>query len=86
MKVFLTKVFEKDYGRLSELIQKQCDKQIFLLLKSPHHPSLRTSKIQGFENIWEGRITREYRFSFQITEDIYIIRRVGNHDKVLRKP
>lgn len=86
MKLFLTKSFEKDYENLPKDIQKHCDGQILLLLKNPHHPSLRTSKIQGFKGIWEGRITREYRFSFQIAEDIYVVRRIGKHDKVLKKP
>lgn len=86
MRLFLTKSFERDYKKLPRLIQKQCDKQLLALLKNPHSSSLRTSKIQGFEKIWEGRITKEYRFTFQMIKDIYLVRRVGKHDHVLKKP
>jgi len=55
-------------------------------LKDPHHPSLRTSKIRGFEDIWEGRINKDYRLTFQISKDVYLLRRVGRHDEVLKKP
>lgn len=86
MKLFLTKSFDSDYKRLPIIIQKQCDRQLVTLLKNPRHPSLRTSKIQGFEDIWEGRISKEYRFSFQIIKNIYLIRRVGKHDHLFKKP
>lgn len=86
MKLFLSSSFEKDYKKLLRSIQEQCDRQLLVLLKNPHHPSLRTSKIQGFRNIWEGRITKSYRFTFQIAKDLYIIRRVGKHNEILKKP
>jgi hypothetical protein len=35
--------------------------------------------------IWEGRITQGYRFTFQIVGDIYLLRRIGTHD-ILRRP
>ena len=86
MRLLLTKFFDRDYKNLPRIIQEQCDKQLAILLKNPHHPSLRTSKIQSFKDIWEGRITKSIRFSFQILEGIYIIRRIGKHDEVLKKP
>lgn len=36
-------------------------------------------------DIWEGRVSRDYRFTFQIIGDIYLMRRIGTHD-VLRRP
>jgi len=86
MKLLLTKFFDRDYKNLPKVIQEQCKKQLIVLLKDPHYPSLRTSKIQGFEDIWEGRISKDYRFTFQIVGDVYILRRVGRHDEVLKKP
>jgi mRNA-degrading endonuclease RelE of RelBE toxin-antitoxin system len=86
MRLFLTKFFDRDYEKLPGVLQKQCDRQLLTLLKNPHHPSLRVSKIQGFKNIWEGRITKECRFTFQILKDIYLIRRVGKHNQILKKP
>lgn len=86
MELFLTSSFEKDYKGLPKDIQGQCDRQFLVLLKNPHHPSLRTSKIQGFRNIWEGRITKGYRFTFQIVKSLYIIRRAGKHDEIFKNP
>jgi len=86
MELFLSSSFEKDYEKLPRSIQEQCDRQLLVLLKNPHHPSLRTSKMQGFKNIWEGRVTKDYRFTFQVAKDLYIIRRVGKHNEILKKP
>lgn len=41
--------------------------------------------MQGFDNIWEGRITKNYRFTFRILTGIYNLRRIGTHN-VLKKP
>ena len=86
MRLLITKCFDGDYKNLPRAIQEQCDKQLIALLKNPRHPSLQTSKIHGIESIWEGRVSKDYRFSFQIAKDIYILRRVGKHDEVLRRP
>ena len=86
MKLLLTNFFDKGYEKLSIEIQKHCDKQLLILLKNFRHPSLRTKKVQGHNNIWEGRITKSIRFTFQIEEDVYTLRRIGKHDEVLRKP
>ena len=61
------------------------DKQLGLLLSNPQHPSLSIKKMQDPRNIWEGRVTESYRFTFQIEEDTYILRKVGTHD-ILKKP
>lgn len=86
MELLFTKFFDRDYKDLPRAVQGRCDKQLIALLKDPHHPSLRTSKIQGLKDIWEGRISKGYRFTFQIIGDIYFLRRVGRHDDVLRRP
>ncbi len=39
----------------------------------------------GFDYIWEAKVTKGYRFTFQIEEQTYLIRRVGPHD-ILRSP
>ena len=42
--------------------------------------------MEGYEDIWEARITQGYRFTFQIRQDAYVLRRVGSHEEALRKP
>lgn len=77
--------FKKDYDALSPKIQKRVDKQLGFLIQNSQHPSLRAKKMKGFKDIWEARITKNYRFTFQIKEDTYIFRRIGTHD-ILRGP
>jgi len=35
--------------------------------------------------IWEGRITQSYRFTYHTEGNAYILRRVGTHD-ILKNP
>lgn len=85
MKIETTKPFDKDYAKLPQEIKERADKKFVLLLKNPRHPSLRIRKIEGHPTIWEGSITKSYRFTFQIVDDTYILRRIGTHD-ILRTP
>jgi len=80
-----TKRFVKDYAALPDELRGRTEKAISVLLKSPHHPSLRIKKMEGQEDIWELRVSYSYRLTFQISGDTYILRRVGTHD-VLKKP
>ena len=77
--------FVKDYQNLPPPIRKRTEKKLRILLESPQHPSLGLKKIKGFPDIWEGRVTKNYRFTFQIRGDIYILRKVGTHD-ILKRP
>jgi mRNA-degrading endonuclease RelE of RelBE toxin-antitoxin system len=82
---FLTlSTFKKDYRRLPTEIQKQVDKALHLFAEDPRHPSLQVKKIRGTENIWEGRLSLAYRFTFNWESDLVTLRRVGTHD-ILKK-
>ena len=83
MKFVRTEQFKHSYQKLPPLIQRQVDRKLILLSTNLRHPSLRAKKIQGLKDIWEARITKSYRFTFQIEGDFIILRHVGSHDKVL---
>ena len=85
MKLLFTKSFRKDYAVLSSDIQTLAEKKLKLLLQDSRHPSLRVKKMEDPRDIWEGSITQNYRFTFQIIGDAYILRRLGTHD-ILRTP
>ena len=85
MKLLFTRTFIKNYRRLPKRIQSATDKQLERLLSDPEHPSLNVKKMKDPREIWEGRVTESYRFTFQIQEDSYILRKVGSHD-ILKKP
>jgi mRNA-degrading endonuclease RelE of RelBE toxin-antitoxin system len=85
MRIQTTRPFDEDYSALPESIKERADKQFTILIENPHHPSLRSKKIKGHPNIWEGRVTKSYRFTFQLSGEIYLLRRIGTHD-ILKTP
>ena len=85
MQILFTRPFEEDYDALPEKIQRLVDRKLALLLQNPRHPSLRIKKMNDPRDIWEGRVTQSYRFTFQIQGDLYMLRRIGPHD-ILKTP
>jgi mRNA interferase RelE/StbE len=85
MEVKSTPKFAHDYKNLPPLLRKRTDEKLKLLLENPRHPSLGLKKMKGFPDIWEARITKNYRFTFQIQGDFYILRKIGAHD-ILKQP
>jgi plasmid maintenance system killer protein len=71
----------QDYEEAIPAIQKAFDKQMKLLVDNLRHPSLRAKKIDETNNIWQCRVTRDWRFYFQITDDTYVIIRIVPHPK-----
>lgn len=85
MKLFFTENFVRDYRALPDHFQKIVDGKLKLFLSNQRHPSLNIKKMQDPREIWEGRINKGYRFTFQMQDDICILRRLGTHD-ILRTP
>lgn len=85
MRLKYLKSFARDYAGLPENIKDQVDKQIRFLLADARHPSLHVKKMPGRENVWECRVSKGCRLTFQIDEETFILRRVGAHD-VLERP
>ena len=85
MEILYTAKFKKQYKKLPQQVKKTAKKQLGLLLSNPDHPSINIKKMQDPREIWEGRISRSCRFTFQKTEDTYVLRAIGMHD-ILNKP
>lgn len=85
MKIAKTENFAKGYKKLPLNIQKKTDKQLTLLSQNLRHPSIRAKKLEGFVDVWEGRVDRHYRFAFVIDVDVITLLRVGPHDEGLGK-
>lgn len=77
MKLVFTKSFVRDYRKLPQRIQEAADKQLELLLADQNHPSLNIKKMNDPREIWEGRVTRGYRFTFQIEGELYRLKTTG---------
>ena len=85
MRVSFTKPFQRDYQGLPENIRKQIDKQILQLIDNPKHPSLHIKKMEGHPSVWEARITKGYRMTFQIDGDTCLSQKGWNPFDVFLK-
>ncbi|MEW6104275.1 MAG: hypothetical protein AB1630_10780 [bacterium] len=86
MRLRIPEPFKDDYKVLPKEIKKVADKQIGFLATNLKHPSLQVHKIKGTKDKWEAYVTVKYRMTFQIENDIIILRKIGIHDKVLENP
>ena len=84
MKLQTTRPFDRDFAELPEEVKERVEKQLALLLPNPTHPSLRLTGIRGTADIWEVRVSRNYRLTLQLAGDTYLLRRVGPHDVIER--
>jgi mRNA-degrading endonuclease RelE of RelBE toxin-antitoxin system len=62
-------------------VQRAFQKQLRFLAQNPHHPSLRAKKYSEASDIWQARVTRDWRFYFGIKDDVYVIRALIPHPK-----
>jgi len=80
MQLIQTTHFKRDYKKLPASIQKRTDEKLKFLVQNVSHPSLRVKRVQKYKGVFEGSVTKNYRFFFQITTEGYILLRVGKHD------
>lgn len=83
---YTTPRFKRAYDNLPGDVQKKVKKAISLLRQNLKHPSLHAKKIGGAKDIWEGRVSGFYRFTFTIEGSSIILRYVGRHDETLKLP
>ena len=85
MRIYRTNKFKKQYKKLPVEIKNLFQKQMVLFFKNSGHNSLGIKKVQGVLGIWEMRISKSYRLTFQKQDEVYMLRNIGTHD-VLNKP
>jgi len=86
MRIVRTNAFKKDFNELPKAVQEKFEKKIVLFIQNIKHPSLRVKKMEKYTNRWEASIDMFYRFTFEIHNNYYLLRRIGPHDKVLNNP
>ena len=86
MDFIFTERFKKSYKKLSDEERKALQKKLDLMSTNPHHPSLRTKKVQGTDNIFECSINMAIRMTWQYDSESILLRAVGDHDAVLKNP
>jgi len=50
------------------------------------YPGLRVKKMQGVLGVWEARVSRSLRVTFEIQRDRIVLRNIGRHDETLERP
>lgn len=86
MAIVITDRFRKAYHRLPQPVQQRVKKALRQLDENPRHPSLQVKKIGGTADIYEVRVDRRYRMSFQFEDKDRIMRNVDDHDDCLKNP
>lgn len=86
MEILLTEQFEDAYERLTRAEKQSVRKALTMLGDNPRHPGLHVKKMEGMRNIWEARPSKRLRMTLEMTGEAIIMRDVGEHDKVLKKP
>lgn len=76
--------FKKSYKKLPRGIQERVDKTVLLLVTHPGYPSLHNKKMQGTKEIWEIRVTQNYRMTYEKITGGVFLRRVGTHDILIQ--
>jgi mRNA interferase RelE/StbE len=83
-KLKYTKVFTKDFKKLSKYEQKAVAQKLKLLADNPSYPSLRTKKVQGFDDLFEMSVNMDIRILWRYEGNVIILLLdVGHHKDVL---
>jgi hypothetical protein len=71
MRLHYTERFRRSYESAPPAIQRAFDRRAALLVANLRHPSLRAKKYDEARDIWQARVTRDWRLYFTIEGDLY---------------
>jgi mRNA-degrading endonuclease RelE of RelBE toxin-antitoxin system len=71
---------------IAQHIRKKFYRQLAKLRENFRYPSLQVEKMPGHQGVYEARVDRHYRFTFHLENDTIVLRVIGPHNEVLRKP
>lgn len=80
-KITFTERFQKSFKKLNINEKKALKSKIEILKQNPMHPSLRTKRIKGMDNLFECSVNMDIRIIWYYEENrIIILLDVGHHD------
>jgi len=86
LNIYFSDLFLESVERLSDDVKKTLKKKLDIMADNPRHPSLRTKKIKGHEDIFEASINMDIRMTWEYFKDGILLRNIGEHDKTLNNP
>jgi mRNA-degrading endonuclease RelE of RelBE toxin-antitoxin system len=85
MHIEATHTFIRLYKKLPKEIHGKTKKTLAFFQSNPSHPSLGHKKMTGQKDIFELRVSKNYRLTYQKIENTAYLRKIGTHD-LLRDP
>ena len=86
MKITRTARFRRAWQELTEEEKELGRKALRKLATDLGYPALRAKKMQGTGHIWEARVSRSLRVTFELEGDTLVLRNIGRHDETLERP
>ena len=86
MRIARSESFKEAWAHLSEVQRVLARKAITHLVNDMRYPALRVKKMKGTNYIWEARVSRSIRITFQVERDVIVLRNIGPHDDTLKNP
>lgn len=71
--------FEKHFNSLTNIQKLQTKKKLGILATNPMHPSLRTKKVQGTNNIFECSVNMDIRILWRYKDHKVNLLDIGHH-------
>lgn len=81
MKLVFAERFDRSLRGAPVPVQRAFWKQAHFLLQDLRHPSLRAKKYDERRDIWQARVTRDWRFYFRIRDGEYHLIDIMPHPK-----
>ena len=85
MNIYFSDLFLQSVKELPADVKRTLKKKLDIIADNPSHPSLRTKKIKGRENLFEATITMSIRMTWEYFEDGILLRNIGEHDRTLKR-
>ena len=71
----------RDYAALPAAARKAFKQQLGFLLANLRHPSLHAKKYDESQDVWQARVSRNWRFYFTVDGGVYVILTIIPHPK-----
>jgi len=85
MKIARTARIKRAWQELTEEEKELGRKALRNLATDLGYPALRAKKMQGTGHIWEARVSRSLRVTFELEGDTLVLRNIGRHDETLER-
>lgn len=86
MKIKYSENFRDAVQNLSPEAKRELKKKLEIMIENPRHPSLRSKKIEGTDDIFEASIYMDIRMTWQYISAGILLRSLGEHDRTLKNP